>query len=53
MNALELTEKYYQQKAQIKNLQETVDYLEQEVKRLRMFYEDLKVDVQMLERIRK
>ena len=53
MNALELTEKYYQQKGQIKNLQETVHYLEQEVKLLRMFYENLKFDVQMLERSRK
>ena len=53
MNAQELTEKYYLQKDQIKQLQDTVDYLEQECKWLTMFYEDLKVDVQMLERSRK
>ena len=53
MNAKELTEKYYWHKEQIKNLQEAVDFLEQETRLLRRLYDDLKIDVMMLEDMRK
>jgi phage shock protein A len=47
MNAEELTKKYYEQRVKVYELTKTVEYLEQEVSKLRMIVDDMKIDFQM------
>lgn len=48
MDAKELTKEFSKQQRQIDELQKAVKYLEQEVEKLRMLMDDLKIDVEML-----
>jgi cell division protein FtsB len=50
MDAKELTEKYWKQKAEIAELQKTVSYLEQVVEKLELKINDMDYDVRMLQR---
>lgn len=50
MDAKELTEKYWKQKAEITELQKTVSYLEQVVEKLELKVNDMDYDVRMLQR---
>lgn len=50
MDARELTKVYEQIRSEQQDMKRTVDYLEQEAAKLRMIVEDLKIEVQMLER---
>lgn len=47
MNAEELTKKYNEQRVKVDQLTKTVEYLEQEVSKLRMIVDDMKIDIQM------
>lgn len=47
MNAEELTKKYNEQRVKVDQLTKTVEYLEQEVSKLRMIVDDMKIDFQM------
>ena len=47
MNAEELTKRYYEQRVKVNELSKTVEYLEQELSKLRMIVDDLKIDFQM------
>lgn len=50
MNAQELTERYYKDHHRLDELEKKVEFLEQEYQKLRMLVDDLKIDVQMIER---
>ena len=50
MDARELTKKYNDLSNTVIELKKEVEYLTQENTKLRMIVEDLKIDVQMLER---
>jgi phage shock protein A len=47
MNAEELTKKYNEQRVKVDQLTKTVEYLEQELSKLRMIVDDMKIDFQM------
>ena len=50
MNAKELTKIVNEQSNRIIELEKDVNYLKQEFEKQRMFIDDLKIDVQMLDR---
>lgn len=47
MNAEELTKEYNEQRVKVDQLTKTVEYLEQEVSKLRMIVDDMRIDFQM------
>lgn len=50
MDARELTKVYEQIRSEQQDMKRTVDYLEQETAKLRQIVENLKIDVQMMQR---
>lgn len=50
MNAQELTSKWYEDHAKISEQQKQIDYLTQEVEKLRMIVSDMQIDIEMLQR---
>ena len=50
MDARELTKSYIELKSEYQETKKTVEYLDQEVSKLRLIIEDLKIDVEMLSR---
>lgn len=52
MNAKELTKVVNEQSNRIIELEKDMEYLKQEFKKQRMFIDDLKIDVKMLEKMR-
>lgn len=52
MDARELTKRYYELMENYIETKKTVDFLEQEVSKLRRFVDDMKVDIAMLEKRR-
>lgn len=53
MDAKELTEKYFVDHQDICELKKKVEYLENEVKLLRRFVEDMRIDIKLLENMRR
>lgn len=49
MDARELTQKYYEMKYRVDDLEKKVSFLEQEFEKQRMFIDDMKIDIQMLQ----
>lgn len=43
----EMMKKYYEQRVKVDQLTKRVEYLEQEVSKLRMIVDDMKIDLQM------
>lgn len=43
----EMMKKYYEQRVKVDQLAKRVEYLEQEVSKLRMIVDDMKIDLQM------
>ena len=52
MDARELTKEYYQLSNELFTTRKQVEYLTQELEKLRMLVDDMKIDVQMLSRQR-
>ena len=50
MDARELTKKMYEQENTIINHEKRIEYLEQELSKLRMLMDDMKIDVQMMQK---
>ena len=50
MDARELTKKYYDLRNEYDHTKKQVEFLTQEIEKLRMIVDDMKVDVQMLQR---
>lgn len=50
MNAQELTKYFYKHDNEIVALKKQVEYLEAELKKLRLLMQDLQIDVQMLQK---
>ena len=50
MDARELTEKYWALENEVAKLKKEVEYLKDEIQKLRMLTEDMKIDLLMLER---
>lgn len=49
MDARELTKKMYEQQNIIYEHDKRIEYLEQELEKLRMFIDDMKIDLKMLQ----
>ena len=49
MDTKELTKKYYEMRYKVDDLEKKVSFLEQECEKQRMFIEDMKIDIQMLQ----
>lgn len=53
MDAKELTEKYFVHHQDIYELKKKVEYLENEVTLLRRLVDDMRIDIKMLEKMRR
>ena len=53
MNAKELTDKYFTLKYQNDDFEKRIDYLEQENIKLRRIIEDMKIDIKMMNNIKR
>ena len=49
MDARELTKKMYEQENTINNHEKRIEYLEQELAKLRMLMDDMKIDLKMMQ----
>jgi hypothetical protein len=53
MDAKELTQKYFKDHQDIYELKKQVEYLTNEVTLLRRFVDDMKIDIKMLQNVRR